>query len=129
MPTCEQVAEAAHRYAQTLSAGDREGWLKGFTDCVEVIEPADSAPRRGRSIFAGIFDDLRASGRRLALKPLRIIVNGNEAAVYMSVRIFQPDGNVVAKSVIEIFQVANDGRISRLRTYMDCHTGGSGPRP
>ncbi|MDR5777306.1 MULTISPECIES: nuclear transport factor 2 family protein [unclassified Caballeronia] len=128
MPTAEQVAQAARRYAETISAGDRDGWLAGFTEDAELVEPANSAPRQGRSVFAGIFDAIQASGRRIALRPIRSIVNGNEVAVHMDVRVFLADGRVVENSVIEIFGITDDGRIARLRTFLDS-TSGAAPDP
>jgi len=118
MQAPEYVAAAARRYAETFSAGDRESWL---------IEPADALPRRGRAVFAGIFDAVESSGRRITLEPIRIIANGKWAAVHMSVRVLLPDARVMENSVIEIFEVSDDGHIERIRTFLDGPVSGAHP--
>ncbi|WP_028226331.1 nuclear transport factor 2 family protein [Paraburkholderia ferrariae] len=127
MQAPEYVAAAARRYAETFSAGDRESWLGCLTEDVELIEPADALPRRGRAVFAGIFDAVESSGRRITLEPIRIIANGKWAAVHMSVRVLLPDARVMENSVIEIFEVSDDGHIERIRTFLDGPVSGAHP--
>ena len=118
MPSKAHILATVERYANAFSARDRAGWLALFTEDVEVAEPADAPIRRGKEVFAQVFDAVYGAGMQVALKPLRVIVNGNEAAVHMQVHV--TDGKAATEnSVIEIFTVAEDGRIARFRAFLD----------
>ncbi len=121
MPSHDDILQLVERYAATFSARDRAGWLAIFEEDVEVYEPADSPLRRGRAVFAKVFDEVLAAGIEVRLQPLRVIVNGNEAAVHMQVHMVS-GGTVTDTSVIEIFTVSDAGRIARFRAYLDLPT-------
>lgn len=118
MPTAEQMTAVAHDYARRFSAGDREGWLALFVEQPMIVEPADAAPR-GREALEQSFDGTKAAGVRVALKPLRVIANGQDAAMHMQVQATSPSGDVSETSVIEIFTFAEDGRIAAMRAFLD----------
>ena len=117
MPSKEMIEAAARRYAQCFTAMDREGWLNNFVEEPELIEPADAPLRRGREHFAQSFDGVKAAGVKVVLTPLAIIVNGNEAAVHLKVEIGSGQ-EIRESSVIEIYTVADDGRIARMRAFL-----------
>ena len=118
MPTTAHMEQAAAGYARLFAAGDREAWLGLFVENPEIIEPADAAPR-GREALEEAFANTVGAGLKVELTPHRIIANGNEAAMHMGIRVGLPDGTVIETSAIEIYTFTEDGRIARMRAFLD----------
>lgn len=112
------IEESLRQYAHRFTARDRDGWLDLFAETPEIIEPADSEPRRGRYPLEEAFDGVTEAGVKLALEPLRIIVNGADGAMHMQVTTTMPDGSVQQTSVIEIFTFEPGGKICKMRAFL-----------
>lgn len=114
----EHIEDALRQYAQRFTMGDREGWLSLFVEQPVIIEPADAAPHTGRQTLERAFDGTREAGVTVRLEPCFVVANGNEGAMHMRTHLTMPDGSVMESSVIEIFTFAADGRIERMRAFL-----------
>jgi len=111
------VAASVERHRDLFNAGDRAGWLANFVDEPYLEEPVGSGVRRGRRHFAAMFDAAHAVGVTAAIPPFDdVVVCANEVAVYLRGR---PLAGDVGRGIVEIFEVASDGRIAGARVFID----------
>lgn len=123
----DRVAEAALRHRELFNAGDREAWLANLVETPYLEEPVGSGRRHGRDHFAQMFDAVHSAAAPRAIPPFDdVVVSGTEAAVYLAGR---PMDNVET-GIVEIFEVAPDGRVAGVRVFIDPRRlpGGGEPR-
>jgi len=113
----EVVAAAVMRHRELFNGRDREAWLANFVDEPSVEEPVGSGVRRGREHFAAVFDAVYAADEHASIPPFDdVVVCGREVAVYLKGRPLEGDA---ASGIVEIFEVADDGRIEGVRVFID----------
>lgn len=118
VPSRRQIRDALARHVEAFSGLDRDGWLANFTDEPELIEPADAPARYGREHFAEVIDRVIAAGRVVKLTPVLAIVNGNQVAAHIDVESIT-GGQVARSSVLEVFTIAEDGRVASIQAFME----------
>jgi hypothetical protein len=117
LPAVGSVAAAVQRHRDLFNAGDRARWLANFVDEPYLEEPVGSGVRRGRQHFAAMFDAAHAEGVGASIPPFDdMVVCANEVAVYLRGRPLPDD---VGRGIVEIFEVAPDGRIAGARVFID----------
>jgi hypothetical protein len=100
------VRETMARHRERFNARDRRGWLENLVDEPYLEEPVGSGVRYGREHF----------GPGTGIPEYEtLIVGGSEAAVFMSGAPI--DG--VPGGIVEIFEIAADGRIAGARVFID----------
>ena len=112
------IRETMARHRERFNAGDRRGWLENLVDDPYLEEPVGSGVRRGRKHFGAVFDAFHAVDRGPGAgipEYEALIVSGSEAAVFMS---GAPIAGVPA-GMVEIFEIATDGRIAGVRVFID----------
>ncbi|HET9692467.1 MAG TPA: SgcJ/EcaC family oxidoreductase, partial [Acidimicrobiales bacterium] len=116
MPTRQQVAAAVDAYVRGLSARDRDRWLQLFTDDAVLVDPVPSDPVTGRSAIAAFYDGLAAMSERLVVVARQVVVCGAEAAVTFTTVAGPAAGGGVAFDGVLVLTVADDGRVSEVRS-------------
>lgn len=111
------IVAALERHRDLFNAGDREGWLANLVDEPYLEEPVGSGRRQGRAHYAAVFDAVHAAEPAASIPPYDdLIVAGSEVAVYLKGSPL-PDGP--PSGIVEIFEVAPDGRIAGARVFLD----------
>jgi hypothetical protein len=112
------IRAAMARHRERFNAGDRAGWLDNLVDQPYLEEPVGSGVRHGREAFAQVFDAFHEADRGPGAgipEYDTLIVGGSEAAIFMSGAPI--DG--VPSGMVEIFEIAADGRIAGARVFID----------
>jgi len=116
------IPELLQRYADYISAGDKEGILSLYAPDATIEIPAGGPVHRGIGAIRKFYTE-----NELA-QEVRIVgaccVAGREAAVPMRARIAR-DGQVLELDVIDVVEVDEAGRLKRLRAFFDL----AGARP
>ena len=114
------IRATIERYQATFNSGDRDGWLKLFTDDGALEDPVGSPPRIGAEGLAAFWDQIHDGKRQQVERTVRMVqgplVCGLEAAWAFELRI--PRGDRIG--VVEIIDQADftdDGLIRRLRAF------------
>jgi steroid Delta-isomerase len=117
----EEMKAAFERHRTFFNAGKRQEWLDNFVDVPFLEEPVGTPVRNGREHPAAVFDMVVQMGLTAVIEePSRIICGtNNEMAVSFVANASGPDGPVSSTPVIEIFTIADDGRIAGIRAFVD----------
>lgn len=118
MPTPDQVRAAVEEHAARWNARDRSSWLELFSDSVTFDDPVGAPTKHGRAAAEASWDNSFREGRAWTLHPQRIVVCGDEAAVVMHNRGVL-GGRKVEVHGVEIWKVADDGKVSAVRAYFE----------
>ncbi len=120
MPTPQQMIAAFERHRTLFNAGKREEWLDNFVEVPFLEEPVGTEFRKGREHFAAVFDGVAAAGLTAVIEePSRLICGtNNELAVCFQATTTGAPGTFVTP-VIEIFTIADDGRVEGVRAFVD----------
>lgn len=118
MTDAELARQAVLRHCSLFNDADLSGWLDNFTDSPVLEEPVGTTLREGREALKEMFEAFVAMGVRATMTSIQMIVNWPEAAVRMEVRL-QIRTAVQDLEAIEIFTFADDGRVARIRTFVD----------
>jgi hypothetical protein len=111
------VRAAVERHRQLFNAGDRSGWLANFVEHPYLEEPVGTPRRQGREAFAAVFDAYQAAGGGRGIPPFdAVVVGGREAALYLD---GAPRDDGADRAIIEIFEIADDGRVAGSRVFID----------
>lgn len=116
MPTPEQVRTAVDRHFARWNARDRNGWIANFAENVVFNDPVGAPPKHGRAAAEKSWDNSWTDGQEWTLKPTRIIVCANQAAVTL-----ENHGTVGGQRFvmhgIEIWTVDDDGLVKEVHAY------------
>jgi steroid Delta-isomerase len=122
VPTPEQVRAAVDAHFRLWNAGDREGWIANFADDVVFHDPVGAPPKHGRSAAEHSWDNSFTNGQQWTLRPTKIIVCADEAAVTLENH-GVVNGQTFAMEGIEIWKVDDDGRVCTVRAYFAAPEG------
>jgi len=116
------IPDLLQRYADYISAGDKEGILSLYAPDATIEIPVGGPVHHGIAAIRAFYVN-----NELA-QQVRIVgaccVAGREAAVPMRARIAQGD-KIVELDVIDVVEVDEQGRLKRLRAFFDL----AGARP
>ncbi len=111
------VLAALARHRERFNAVDRDGWLSNLVDHPYLEEPVGTGLRHGREHYGAVFDAFHTGGPRPGIPPYDgVVVCGNEVAVYLRATPRAADRE--PEPVIEIFEIAADGRIAGIRAFV-----------
>jgi steroid delta-isomerase len=121
MPTPEQIRDVVERYVKSWEAGDKEGWVGCFADDAEQIDPYPQPANVGREAIARFFDTARSLVEEYRFTTHYSAVAGDRCAMTFTLALKTGDTTVEFDGV-DLFEVNDDGLISRLTAYWDPST-------
>ena len=122
--TMPSIPELLQRYAECISAGDKEGIVSLYAPDATCEIPVGGPVHRGIAAIRDFyFENELAQQVRITGA---CCVAGREAAVPMKARIAR-DGKVLELDVIDVVEVDEQGRFKRLRAFFDL--AGARPAP
>ncbi|HEV7888813.1 MAG TPA: nuclear transport factor 2 family protein [Acidimicrobiales bacterium] len=116
--TPEQVNDTVGAYVKAFEAADKEGWIALFTDDAEQIDPYPAPANVGRAGLAQFWDNVYAMASDYRFDVRQVTVAGDRAAVTFTLSMKTGDMRVEFDGV-DLFELADDGRIRRLTAYWD----------
>jgi steroid delta-isomerase len=118
MPTPEQVGAADDGYVDAYRKQDRDAFLALFTPDAVWHDPVGAPPHEGHEGIGAFWDQAHELSDGIDFERREMVVGGDEAAVLFTITAKVGDGGM-AFEAIEIFVVADDGRITSLKAYWD----------
>lgn len=118
--------EAARGSMAAASGGDRDGWLRLFTEDAVVEDPIGPSPfdpegkgHRGKAAIAAFWDASIGYADHLEFDVSESLAAGNEVANIATITTVFPDGNSIAVDTVITYRVDDEGRITALRAYWE----------
>lgn len=114
----DSMRAAVRAYAEGWRTGDAGPWLALFAEGAEIVDPAGTAPHRGREAIAELW---RSVHRRMQLElhVERIVICGDEAMVPFTLDVTTEGGSRSTIDVVDLFRFDGEGRITSMRAYWD----------
>ena len=106
-------------YFQALNDKDQQTFIACFTPNCEVYNPFGSAPYRGSADLPRLFADLTAPWETLLVIPKSAYRSGSRVAILWMAEGKGTGGQETAFEGVNVFELAEDGRIARLEAYWD----------
>ena len=119
MPTPEEVRAAIHAYVKALDTKDRDAFLDVFTDDARQIDPAPGPANVGKEAIGGFWDNATQMAESFKFTIHNIIVCGDEAAMPFTMTLGLADNSRVKFDGVDIFKVAESGKIAAITAYWD----------
>lgn len=119
MATKDEMLTTVDRYLDAFSRGDKEAYLALFTEDGTVEDPVGTDVHRGTEAISAFWDGVRALSPVIELVrtgPVRAA--GDEVAFPMQAISTMGDDRVVV-DIIDVFAIAEDGRIASMRAFWD----------
>jgi steroid delta-isomerase len=116
------IPELLQRYADFISAGDKEGILSLYAPDATCEIPVGGPVHRGIDAIRRFYVENELAQQVRIVGPC--CVAGREAAVPMRARIAR-EGRVLELDVIDVVEVDERGRLKKLRAFFDL----AGARP
>jgi steroid delta-isomerase len=117
----QQVVDTALELLHRWNTGDREGWISMFHEDVAIDDPVGVPTKHGMEAVHASWD-AGFSLEPWLIVPGPIIVCGN-AAVFSASHMSTLDGKRVVLQDIEVWELADDGRVIRVHAYYEPLTG------
>lgn len=118
MPTPTSLRRLVERYAAAVSARDVDGVLSLFTEDAVQRDPATAPPNVGREAIATFLRNGIGASKATLFEPLAVHTAGDHVAIDFRVTVTLATGTMVIEG-IEVFTVAEDGRICEVIAYWD----------
>jgi uncharacterized protein (TIGR02246 family) len=113
----ESVVRATlKQYAEAWEKRDRTAWLGVFSPESSQVDPVGTEPNRGRSGIAAFWDRAMAMYSYIELRPGRIYVCENEAAMTWQI-VGEDTEGWASFDGIDVFTFTPDGLIASVRAY------------
>ena len=123
-PSEEQVRSTVHRYLETFSANDREGWLDCFTDDATVEDPVGSDVRKGRAAIGEFWDESRSLADSITLQLVQGPGGAGDEAAFAMEAHAEIGGSTVVVPTIDVMTFADDGCITSQRAFWSAPPAG-----
>ena len=115
---------AVDAHVRYWNVRDRERWIALFDENCTFDDPVGVPTKHGRTAIEKSWDSSHREGRRWMLRPVRVIVCGNEVAMTLENH-GVVDGVELIVHGVEIWKVNGDGRVIAMRAYFEHPTIGS----
>jgi steroid Delta-isomerase len=128
--------EASQRSAAAVAGGDKEGWLRLFTEDAVVEDPVGPSPfdpdgkgHHGHDGIAAFWELAIASVRQFHFTITDSFANGDECANVGTISTVLEDGTRVDTEGVFVYRVAEDGRIRSMRAFWELDRAMATARP
>ncbi len=119
MPTPEQVRGAISSYVGAIHAKDRESFLGLFAPDAVTQDPVPGPLNEGPDGIAGWWDSMLAPLEKVVFDIRDVHVCGDQAAMVWTITATPPGGSPFQMKGVDVFTVADDGKIRRMYAYWD----------
>jgi steroid Delta-isomerase len=126
MPTSQQIRATVAAYVAAYAANDRDGLLALFAPDTEWTDPVGTPTHHGVEGVAEFWDTTRAMVDSIELRPVRVHVCGDEAALVMEIHSVVGGAGMVLDAV-DIFTFDDEARIKTGKAYWELE--GARPAP
>lgn len=107
-----------------VSAGDKQRWLNLFEDDAFIQDPVGVSPTDptgkghiGKAAIAAFYDTFPLETGQMGFEIHNIIARGEEAAVDLTLKFTDKDGNTSSIKAINIYKASPNGKIASLRSF------------
>ena len=118
MPSPEIVRAVVDQYVAANNAADRAAVLSLFAPDAVWHDPVGQPPHVGVDAIGAFYDQARTLADRIEMKPIDVIVCGNEAAMVFEIHVTIGDGGMTMDAV-ETFELNDDAKIVGMKAYWD----------
>jgi len=118
VPTPQSLRQLVDRYCAAVTSRDVGAMVALFTPDAVQTDPASAPPNVGHEAIRAFFQSTVDASTATTFRALAVHTSGNQAAVDFEVTVAMDGGSMVI-SGIEVFSVADDGRISAVTAYWD----------
>ena len=118
MPDREAMVATIETHCRTISAGDREGWLRIFADDVVLEDPANIDIYRGVEAVGTAFwnEILTISPMRVWLQE-EVIICGHEAIAIMAADVTLDGTPHRTAPIVDLFSFNEEGKVTAMRAF------------
>jgi steroid Delta-isomerase len=116
--TAPELRDLVARYAAAVSARDVEGVLALFSDDAVQRDPYGATPNVGAEAIATFLGNAFGAGTATLFEALAVHTAADRVAIDFRVSVTFGSGTMVIEG-IEVFTVADDGRIAEVDAYWD----------
>jgi steroid Delta-isomerase len=114
----DQIRAAVAAYTEAYRTNDRDGLVALFAPDAEWTDPVGTPSHHGRDGVAAFWDAAHAMADSIELRPLRVHVCGNEAALVMEIHSVVGGAGLVIDAV-DIFRFDDHGLIATGKAYWE----------
>lgn len=107
-----------------VSAGDKQRWLDLFEDDAFIQDPVGVSPTDptgkghiGKAAIAAFYDTFPLEAGQMGFEIHNVIARGDEAAVDLTLKFTDKEGNTSAIKAINIYKASPNGKIASLRSF------------
>lgn len=115
----EQRQAAVDRYFAALAALDEDAFVAAFAPDAVSYDPVGADPSEGEAGLRRFFSGITRTFQEMVLTPDASFHAGGQVAVKWNGRGTSHDGVRVEYEGIDVFEVDDEGRITRLWAYWD----------
>lgn len=114
-----ELAPAIREYFDALTALDREAYVAAFASDASVQDPYGGPVLEGEEGLNKFFDGMERTWQSFRMTPEKGYKSGNRVAVPWSTAAMARNGKRAEFEGVNVFELAEDGRIQRLEGYWD----------
>lgn len=119
MPDEGTVRQAVAQFFSAIRAGDADAWVATFSEDGVSHDPWGAPPQRGHASLRAFFEGMDEAFEKVALHEEDVFVSNHGAAVRWAGEGTGRNGRKVTFEGIDVFTVADDGKIQEHRAYWD----------
>lgn len=113
----EVISKAVKAYFEAIRAGDIPAILRTFTEDAITHDPVGAPANHGHQKIDEFFQTVTAAFKEVGLTEDQVFIAGNGAAVKWTGRGISKQGRDVKFEGIDVFEIAENGKIHRLYAY------------
>ena len=118
MATAEELRQIVDRYCAVTSSREIDGYVDLFTEDAVQHDPVSSPPHVGHDGIRAFRQGAVDACRSMRFEALAVHTAADHAAIDFRVAVELDAGRMIING-IEVFTVADDGRISAVSAYWD----------
>jgi uncharacterized protein (TIGR02246 family) len=118
VPAPEVVTGVIDAYVDGYRRNDKQAVLDLFRPDAVWHDPVGAPPHEGHAGIGEFWDQTHAMADSFTLEPRQVIVCGDEGVLVFEIHVTLAGGTMIMDAV-EIFTVADDGKIVLLKAYWD----------
>jgi steroid Delta-isomerase len=115
----EERQRAVDRYFAAIAALDEDAFVTAFAPDGVSYDPVGAEPSEGEAGLRRFFQGITRTFRQMTLTPDHTFHAGGHVAVKWTGRGESHEGVAVEYAGVDVFEIDDDGRITRLWAYWD----------